>query len=43
MAEDLQEGISIAKNTIDSGKAFKKLEELVEISGGNKDILKNLV
>ncbi len=43
MAEDLQEGISIAKNTIDSGKAFKKLEELVEISGGNKEILKNLV
>ena len=41
IANDFEEGISIAKNTIESGKAFDKLERFIEFSGGNKDNLKN--
>jgi anthranilate phosphoribosyltransferase len=41
IANEFEEGISIAKNTIESGKAFEKLERFIEFSGGNKDNLKN--
>ncbi len=43
IANDFQEGISIAKNTIESGKAFEKLEQFIEISGGDKTRLNNLI
>jgi anthranilate phosphoribosyltransferase len=41
VANDFEEGISIAKNTIESGKAYEKLESFIKISGGSKDRLKN--
>ena len=41
-ASDFNDGVSIAKNTIESGDAYKKLEQLVEISGGNQEKLANL-
>ncbi|MHA2008026.1 MAG: anthranilate phosphoribosyltransferase [Promethearchaeota archaeon] len=43
VATDFEEGISIAKNTIESGKALEKLESFIEISGGNKDRLKSIL
>ncbi|TFG13284.1 MAG: anthranilate phosphoribosyltransferase [Promethearchaeota archaeon] len=42
IASEFQEGVEIAKNTIYSGKAFEKLERLIEISGGNKKKLDNI-
>ena len=42
IANDIQEGVSIAKNTIESGNALEKLEHLIEVSGGDKTRLKNL-
>jgi anthranilate phosphoribosyltransferase len=33
-AADIQEGISIAQNSIESGNAYRKLEQLIETSGG---------
>ncbi|MHA1988032.1 MAG: anthranilate phosphoribosyltransferase [Promethearchaeota archaeon] len=41
MVNDFEEGISIARNTVESGKAFEKLESFIEISGGSKDRLKS--
>lgn len=41
IATDFEEGISIAKNTIESGKAFEKLESFIEITGGNNNKLKS--
>ncbi|MDR0664737.1 MAG: anthranilate phosphoribosyltransferase [Helicobacteraceae bacterium] len=32
MARDIKEGIEIAKETIESGKAIKKLDEIIEVS-----------
>jgi anthranilate phosphoribosyltransferase len=32
MARDIKEGVEIAKETIDSGKALRKLDEIVEVS-----------
>jgi len=43
ITDDFQEGVSIAKNALESGKAFEKLEQFVEVSGGNKDKLKSLL
>ena len=40
---DFKEGVSIAKNTIESGKAYEKLEQLVDVSGGNKEKLLSLI
>jgi len=42
-ANDIKDGVEIAKNSIQSGKAFEKLEQFVEVSGGNKDKLKSLL
>jgi len=42
IAGDFQEGVSIAKNSIETGKAFEKLEHFIEVSGGNKTKLENL-
>jgi len=39
ITSDFQEGVSIAKNIIESGKAFEKLERFIEVSGRNKSIL----
>ncbi len=43
MASDFQEGVSIAKEVVESGKAYEKLERFIEISGGNKEKLKSLL
>ncbi|MFX1338451.1 MAG: anthranilate phosphoribosyltransferase [Promethearchaeota archaeon] len=43
MASDFREGISIAKNTIESGKAFETLKHFIDISGGDKTRLQNLI
>jgi anthranilate phosphoribosyltransferase len=42
-ASDIKEGVSIAKNTVESGAAYKKIEELIDVSGGNRDKLNNLI
>ncbi len=42
IARDFEEGVSIAKNSIDSGKAFEKLERFIEVSGGDNTKLENL-
>ncbi len=42
IASDFQEGVSIAKNSIESGKAFEKLERFIEVSGGDRNKLDNL-
>ncbi len=42
IASDIQEGVSIAKDTIESGNAFEKLECLIEVSGGDKTKINNL-
>ena len=36
VAKDFAEGILIAKNSIESGKAFEKLEEFIEVSNRNE-------
>lgn len=41
-ANDYIEGIEIAKNSIESGNAYTKLEHFIEFSGGNKDKLNNI-
>lgn len=42
-AADVKEGIEIAKNAIESGQAFEKLKQFVEISGGDLNKLKNIL
>ena len=42
ITDDFQEGVSIAKNSIESGNAFEKLERFIEVSGGNITKLENL-
>ncbi len=42
-ASDIKEGIEIAKNSIDSGEAFKTLERFIEVSGGNKEKLNSIM
>ena len=42
MASDFREGISIAKNTIESGKVYEKLEHFIDVSGGDKTRLEHL-
>ncbi|TFF97952.1 MAG: anthranilate phosphoribosyltransferase [Promethearchaeota archaeon] len=42
IVNDIQEGVSIAKNSIDSGSAYRKLEQLIEITGGNLQKLNNI-
>jgi anthranilate phosphoribosyltransferase len=42
VANDLEEGVEISKNIIESGKAFEKLERLIEASRGNKMKIDNL-
>lgn len=41
-AEDLEEGLELAREAVDSGRAHEKLEQLVVASGGNMDRLKEL-
>lgn len=38
-AKSLKAGELVAKNQIENGKAFKKLLEIVELQGGNKDYI----
>ena len=42
-ANGIKEGIEIAKNSIESGNAFKNLEQFIEVSGGNKEKLNSLL
>ncbi|MFX1276327.1 MAG: anthranilate phosphoribosyltransferase [Promethearchaeota archaeon] len=42
-ANNFKEGIEIAKNSIESGNAFKKLLQFIEVSGGNSEKLNNLL
>jgi anthranilate phosphoribosyltransferase len=42
-AKDIQEGIEIAKSSIDSGNAFKSLEQFIEVSGGTKEKLNSIL
>ncbi|MFX1311451.1 MAG: anthranilate phosphoribosyltransferase [Promethearchaeota archaeon] len=42
-AKDIKEGIEIAKNSIESGNAFKNLEKFIEVSGGNIEKLNSLL
>jgi len=42
ITNEFQEGVSIAKNTLESGKAFKTLERLIEVSGGTLHKLNSL-
>ena len=42
ITNDFQEGVSIAKNTLESGKAFETLERLIEASGGTLNKLNSL-
>ncbi|KXB05997.1 anthranilate phosphoribosyltransferase [candidate division MSBL1 archaeon SCGC-AAA382F02] len=41
-AGDMREGLEIAKKSVDSGKAYEKLEKLIETSGGDKTRLRKL-
>lgn len=43
ITDDFQEGVSIAKNSIESGRAFEKLERFIEVSGGDRNKLDNLI
>jgi anthranilate phosphoribosyltransferase len=43
IVSDFQEGISIAKNAIESGKVFEKLERFIEVSEGDRTKLNNLI
>ena len=43
ITDDFQEGVSIAKNSIESGSAFEKLERFIEVSGGDRNKLDNLI
>jgi anthranilate phosphoribosyltransferase len=42
-ASDIKEGIEMAKNSLETGNAFKKLDQLIEASGGTKEKLMNLL
>jgi len=42
-ANDINEGIEIAKNSLETGNAYRKLEQLIEVSGGSKEKLSNLL
>ena len=42
ITNDFQEGVSIAKNTLESGKAFETLERLIEVSGGTLNKINSL-
>ncbi|MBN1802820.1 MAG: anthranilate phosphoribosyltransferase [Candidatus Lokiarchaeota archaeon] len=42
-ASDFSDAVSIARNSIESGNAMEKLKHLVEISGGEKEKLNNLL
>ena len=42
IAKDFFEGVSIAKETIESGRAFEKLKSFIEISGGDIQKLMSL-
>ncbi len=42
ITKNFEDGVAIAKNSIEEGKAFQKLEQFVEISGGNKQKLTTL-
>ncbi len=42
-ANSIKEGIEIAKNSIESGNAFKNLEQFIEVSGGNNEKLNSLL
>ena len=42
ITNDFQEGVSIAKNILESGKAFETLERLIEVSGGTLNKLNSL-
>ncbi len=41
LAEDLREGVKLARRAIDSGAALEKLEMLRRYSGGNENVSKN--
>lgn len=41
-AEDLEKGVEIAREALDSGRAYKKLVQLVEASGGRVEKLRRL-
>ena len=43
ICEDLKEGYIRAKSSIKNGKAYRKLEEMVEVTGGSKENLNRLV
>ncbi|MBY9006675.1 MAG: anthranilate phosphoribosyltransferase [Candidatus Lokiarchaeota archaeon] len=43
IANDFQEGVSIAKESIESGKAFEKLKSFIEFSGGDIQKLNTLI
>ncbi|MBN1217038.1 MAG: anthranilate phosphoribosyltransferase [Candidatus Lokiarchaeota archaeon] len=43
IVKDLQEGVNIAKESIESGNAFEKLKNLIEISNGDPQKLNNLI
>ena len=42
-ATDLQECVSIAKNSLESGSALEKLKSLIEVSGGVINKLNSLL
>jgi anthranilate phosphoribosyltransferase len=42
-ASEFKEGIEIAKNSIESGNAFEKLKQFIEVSGGNQDKLMSVL
>jgi anthranilate phosphoribosyltransferase len=42
VASDIKEGVSIAENSIESGGAFRKLEQLISISGGDLNKLSDI-
>jgi anthranilate phosphoribosyltransferase len=43
MATELQECVSIARNSIESGSALEKLKSLIEVSGGDINKLNSLL
>jgi len=43
IAETIKEGVSIAKTSIESGNAYKKLEHLIETSNGDLEKLNNIL
>mgnify|MGYP006277539051 CR=1 FL=1 len=43
IVDTIKEGVSIAKNSIESGDAFRKLEHLIETSNGDIEKLNNIL